>query len=107
MTAPAAGKDRGISLLLLLCRSSFTDDERQRAAAEAGSLQEWNRFTDLLVRHGVAALVWQSLSDLSLAALVPETERTILEGSRLRSVARVAYITSVAAEVAQTLEEGG
>jgi hypothetical protein len=107
MTAPAAGKDRGISLLLLLCRSSFTDDERQRAAAEAGSLQEWNRFTDLLVRHGVAALVWQSLSDLSLAALVPETERTILEGSRLRSVARVAYITSVAAEVAQTLEKEG
>ncbi len=107
MTTPAADKDRVISLLLLLCRSSFTDDERQRAAAEAGSLQEWNRFTDLAVRHGVAALVWQSLSDLSLAALVPETERTILEGSRLTSVARVAYITSVAAEVAQTLEKEG
>jgi hypothetical protein len=107
MTAPAAGKDRGISLLLLLCRTGFTDDERERAAAEARSMQEWNRFTGLSVRHGVAALVWQSLSDLSLAALVPETERTILEGSRLRSVARVAYITSVAGEVAKSLEKEG
>lgn len=107
MTAPAAVNDTVISLLLLLCRTGFTDAERERAAAEAQSMKEWNLFTDLAVRHGVAALVWQSLTDLSLASLVPETERTILEGSRLRSVARVAYITSVAAEVAKTLEKEG
>ena len=107
MTASSADNDRVISLLLLLCRTGFTDDERERAAAEARSMTEWQRFTDLAVRHGVAALVWQSLSDLSLAPLVPETEHTILEGSRLRSVARVAYITSVAAEVAKSLEKEG
>jgi hypothetical protein len=107
MTVPAAVNDTVISLLLLLCRAGFTDDERERAAAEARSMNEWRLFTDLAVRHGVAALVWQSLTDLSLASLVPETERTILEGSRLRSVARVAYITSVAAEVAQTLAKEG
>ena len=107
MTASSADNDRVISLLLLLCRTGFTDDERARAAAEARSMTEWQRFTDLAVRHGVAALVWQSLSDLSLAPLVPETEHTILEGSRLRSVARVAYITSVAAEVAKSLEKEG
>jgi len=107
MTALAADNDTVISLLLLLCRTGFTDDERERAAGEARSMKEWSRFTDLAVRHGVAALAWQSLSDLSLAALVPETERVILEGSRLRSVARVAYITSVAAEVAKSLEKEG
>jgi hypothetical protein len=107
MTTHAADNDTVISLLLLLCRTGFTDDERERAAAEAGAMKEWSRFTDLAVRHGVAALVWQSLGDLSLATLVPETERTILEGSRLRSLARVAYITSVAAEVAKSLEQEG
>ncbi len=107
MTESAADNDRVISLLLLLCRTGFTDDERERAAAEAGSMKEWKRLTDLAVRHGVAALVWQSLSDLSLTALVPETERPIMEGSRLRSLARVAYITSVAAEVTKSLEQEG
>ena len=107
MSAAAANNDQVISLLLLLSRTDFTGDERERAAAAVRSMQEWNRFTDLAVRHGVAALVWQSLSDLSLSELVPETERAILEGSRLRSVARVAYITSVAAEIAKSLEQEG
>jgi len=107
MTGTDADNDRVINLLLLLCRTGFTDGERERTIAEARAMQEWNRFTDLAVRHGVAALVWQSLSDLSLAELVPETERAILEGSRLRSVARVAYITSVAAEIAKSLEQEG
>lgn len=107
MTANDSDHDRVTSLLLLLCRTGFSDEERERAEAEAAAMKEWTRFTDLAVRHGVAALVWQSLSDISLAALVPETDRAILEGSRLRSVARVAYITSVAAEVAGSLEKEG
>jgi len=107
MTANDSDHDRVTSLLLLLCRTGFSDEERERAEAEAAAMKEWTRFTDLAVRHGVAALVWQSLSDISLAALVPETDRAILEGSRLKSVARVAYITSVAAEVAGSLEKEG
>ena len=107
MTITTPDNDGVISLLLLLCRTGFDDAERHHTATEVRAMKEWSRFTDLAVRHGVAALVWQSLTDLSLAKLVPETERTILEGSHLRSLARVAYLTSVAAEVAGSLEKEG
>lgn len=100
-------RERAVSLLLLLSRIEFTDEEKVRVREECASFDGWKLFTDLAVRHGVAALVWQNFSDLSLNSHVPEAERIILEGLRFKSIARVTYITSVAAEVTAALEKEG
>ena len=100
-------RDRAVSLLLLLTRTEFTDEEKVRVREECASFDGWKLFTDLAVRHGVAALVWQNISDLSLTSHVPEAERIIMEGLRFKSIARVTYITSVAAEVTAALEREG
>jgi len=102
-----ADRERAVRLLLLLSRIEFTDEEKIRAGEECASFRGWKLFTDLAVRHGVAALVWQNLSDLSLDRHVPETERVIMEGLRFKSIARVTYITGVAAEIVQALEREG
>ncbi len=60
-----------------------------------------------MIRHGVAALVWQNITDLGLAEAVPEQERSLLENIRFKTIARVSYITSEAAEVVTELEKEG
>ncbi|MCI0522599.1 MAG: nucleotidyltransferase family protein [Bacteroidales bacterium] len=96
-----------LRLLLLLSRVAFTDRERQEAVTLCRSFSDWRLFADLAIRHGVAALAWQNLTDLRLVESVPEPERIILEGIRLKSIARVAYITEVAAEIVTTLDNAG
>ena len=98
---------KAAGLLLLLSRVEFTDEEKLRLREECSTFNEWRLFTDLAVRHGVAALVWQNICDLSLDEHVPDPQRIILEGLRFRSIARVAYITNTAAEVVDILENKG
>jgi len=100
-------RERAASLLLLLSRVEFTDEEKLRLRQGCKSFHGWRLFTDLAVRHGVAALVWQNICDLSLDGHVPEPERTIFEGLRFKSIARVAYITNTAAEAVDILEKKG
>ncbi len=98
---------KAASLLLLLSRVEFTVEEKLRLREECKSFGLWKLFTDLAVRHGVAALVWQNMCDLLLDGHVPEPEKIILEGLRFKSIARVAYITNAAAEVVDILENKG
>lgn len=96
-----------VSLLLLLSRTEFSGEERHKINAVFESFSPWQLFASLAVRHGVAALVWQNISDLGLAARMPETERTLLEGLRFKSIARVAWISEAAAMVTSLLEQEG
>ncbi len=98
---------RSVKLLLLLARTEFTEEERQRIMAEFESFTSWKQFASLAVRHGVAALVWQNFTDLGLEDRVPETERVLLGGLRFKSIARVAWISEAAAEVTGLLEQAG
>ncbi len=98
---------KAASLLLLLSRVEFTDEEKLRLRQECKFFDIWKLFTHLAVRHGVAALIWQNICDLSLDGHVPGPEQTILEGLRLKSIARVAYITNTAAEAVDILEKNG
>ncbi len=98
---------RPVKLLLLLARTEFTDEERQRILAEFESFSFWKQFASLAVRHGVAALIWQNITDLGLESMMPETERVLLGGLRFKSIARVAWISGAAAEVTTLLEEAG
>lgn len=107
MTTAVAEKEKVVTLLLLLGRTTFTDDERTLAENTCRSLNDWRLFTDLAIRHGVAALVWQNITDLGLSSAVPETERAILEGMRFKTIARVSYITTAAAEAVTALENEG
>jgi hypothetical protein len=107
MTTAGSEKDQAIALLLLLSRTTFTDDERAKAENTCRSLTDWRFFTDVVIRHGVAALVWQNMIDLGLTAGVPETERVLLDGIRFKTIARVSYITSTALEIIAVLEHEG
>ncbi len=104
------GKDqlrRSVQLLLLLSRTEFSVDAKRQITGEFEVFSSWKLFAWLAVRHGVAALVWQNISDLDLAEKVPETERTLLEGLRFKSIARVAWISETAAGVCALLEKKG
>ncbi len=107
MTASDNEKDQVITLLLLLSRTTFTEEERILAEKGCRTLTCWKLFSDLVIRHGVAALVWQNITDLGLAEAVPEQERSLLENIRFKTIARVSYITSEAAEVVAELEKEG
>lgn len=96
-----------VRLLLLLGRTDFSAGERQRISREFESFTSWQLFASLAVRHGVAALVWQNISDLGLKDRVQETERTMLEALRFKSIARVAWITEAATAVCGLLEREG
>ncbi len=75
----ATGKKRPVSFFLL-CRVEFTDEEKHRVSHECKSFNEWRLFTDLALRHGVAALVWQNMCDLDVDRYVTDSDRAMLEG---------------------------
>ena len=101
------GLHQAVSLLLLLSRTDFTLSQKEKANEDIRSFPAWKLFTGLAVRHGVAALVWQNITDLGLTGCVPETERILLEGLRFKSIARVSWITETAAGVTSLLEQEG
>jgi len=107
MTTSENEKDQVITLLLLLSRTTFTEEERMLAEKCCRTLTVWKLFADLVIRHGVAALVWQNITDLGLTEAVPEQERHLLENIRFKTIARVSYITSEAAEAVAELENKG
>jgi hypothetical protein len=107
MTASDNEKDQVFKLLILLSRTTVTEEERALAEKDCRALTCWKLFSDLVIRHGVAALVWQNITDLGLAEAVPEQERSLLENIRFKTIARVSYITSEAAEVVTELEKEG
>jgi len=96
-----------VELLLLLSRTEFSGELQHQINAVFESFSSWQLFASLAVRHGVAALVWQNITDLGLAARMPETERTLLEGLRFKAIARVAWISEAAAGVISLLEREG
>ena len=107
MTTFENEKDQVTTLLLLLSRTTITEEERVLAEKGCRTLTGWKLFSDLVIRHGVAALVWQNITDLGLAESVPDQERSLLENIRFKTIARVSYITSEAAEVVAELEKEG
>jgi hypothetical protein len=107
MTTSENEKDQVFALLLLLSRTAFTEEERVLAERGCRALTCWKFFSDLVIRHGIAALVWQNITDLGLSEAVPEQERSMLENIRFKTIARVSYITSEASEVVTELEKEG
>jgi hypothetical protein len=107
MTTSENEKDQVFALLLLLSRTTFTEEERVLAERGCRALTCWKLFSDLVIRHGIAALVWQNITDLGLSEAVPEQERSMLENIRFKTIARVSYITSEASEVVTELEKEG
>lgn len=101
------GLRRAVRLLLLLSRVDFTPAQKDQVKEEIQPFSEWKLFASLAVRHGVAALVWQNITDLGYAGSVPETEKTLLEGLRFKSIARVSWITQTAAAVTSLLGQQG
>ena len=57
-----------VQLLLLLSRTEFSGELQHQISEAFESFRSWQLFASLAVRHGVAALVWQNISDLGLAA---------------------------------------
>ena len=71
-------RERAARLLLMLNRVEFQDEEKEKIRKACSFFSGWKLFTDLAIRHGVAALVWQNFIDLSLEGNIPEPERFLI-----------------------------
>ncbi len=105
--ASVEDREPAARLLLMLSRVEFPDEEKEQIREACESFTGWKLFTDLAIRHGVAALVWQNFCDQSLEGYMPDPERAILEGLRFKAIARVTYITGVAAAAVAVIEKEG
>ena len=95
------------ALLLLLSRTDPGDHAMTEAGELCASVTDWGRFATLCVRHGVAGLVWQNMKDGGLDTRAEPSAGAYLEGARMRTVARVTYITGSSAQVADELGNAG
>lgn len=107
MTSGAAQDENIARLLIQLSRVSFSAKQREEIAGLLSGLTEWPRFTALLIRHGVGALVWQNIVDMGFVSLVPEEEQRVLEQVRLQTISRVTFICEAAREISSMLESSG
>jgi hypothetical protein len=94
-------------LLLLLCNSNLTEEEKERARLTATEVTDWHSFSDLALRNGVAALVWYNITDCGFQDLVPEEQKKILDGALMRTITRVTFIAVTAADITRVLTEEG
>lgn len=96
-----------LNLILLLCRDELTAEEKIKAEDIAAAVTDWELFSDLALKNGVAALVWYNISGCGARQFVPDSVRHFLEGALKRTIVRVEYISAKAGEISKILEEEG
>ena len=107
MTDEASRIENIEDLLIILGRTSFSGEEKKHAEYLCNLIDEWPLFTDLAIKNGIAALIWQNILDLNLSQYISDTECQILEGVRLKTIARVTFITGSVSEIVSRLEANG
>jgi hypothetical protein len=93
--------------LLLLCNDSFTEQQKRIIKEAVSSITDWDAFSDLAIKNGVAAVVSASIDECGVSETIPLNVRAKLEALRNKALARVVFISSVAAQMAGMLEEIG
>lgn len=99
--------DNVINLLLILCRDELTNDEKLKAESIASAVTDWNQFYNLALKNGVAAILWYNITGSGVRVFIPETIQHNLEGAMQRTIARVEFISSKAAEITRILGNRG
>jgi hypothetical protein len=86
-------------LLLALCRLEFSDEHIIKIKALADVVSDWNHFSSLANKHGVAALVYHNLKRHNLFKGIPDEVITFLRGTLMQSLSRNAFNTESMGEV--------
>ena len=107
MTDEASRIENIEDLLIILGRTSFSGEEKKHVEYLCNLIDDWPLFTDLAIKNGIAALIWQNILDLNLSQYISDTECQILEGVRLKTIARVTFITGSVSEIVSRLEANG
>ena len=94
-------------LMIKLCRTAFTEDDKERIRSLAGAVNDWEKFTWLVNEHGISALAWVNLKNMGLEQDIPEEYRTILYNSYLKSLSRNTNLWKKYCEMRDLLLEKG
>lgn len=94
-------------LLIGLCRLHTDRKQREDIRFLAEKVTDWNHFSMLANRHGVASLVYHNLRKAGITSLIPEEVTGFLRNASMLSIARNAAIYKMIAEVAGILHQEG
>jgi hypothetical protein len=94
-------------LLLLLCNDFLTDKEKLLAREIAATVSDWDRFSDLAIKNGVAALIWVNIDDCGLTGMIPREIQNKLEALKNQTLARITFLSVAATDITTLLEAKG
>ena len=86
-------------LTLTLCHLEFDDDQKSKISSLISEIKDWDRFLDLVNRHGIAALVWYNLTGTKNDKSIPSGCLSKLRSSYLLSLSRNSYLYSSLAAI--------
>lgn len=92
-------------LLCGLCRLSFDTEKRVALKSLAEKIFDWNYFSDLAGKHGIAALVFNNLTALGLLQFVPDNIKETLRNSLLKNIARNTAFTGKISDILDLLNK--
>jgi len=104
---PAGSENNIVRFLLILCNDSLTEAGTEEAVRLASGIREWERFSDLAVRNGIAAFIIENIIENNLQHLLPAEELNKLQAFRNKTLARVTFLNVTAAEISGTLAKHG
>jgi hypothetical protein len=90
-------------LLLGLCRLNFSDVQAEKIREVVNRVADWNYFASLANEHGVIALAYSNLEKLDLLSRLPEKVVSSMNNSKMLSLSRNAFHTSVITGVLRIL----
>ncbi|MDZ7739089.1 MAG: nucleotidyltransferase family protein [Bacteroidales bacterium] len=94
-------------LLIALCRTSFTDEDRGRIEKLAAGIDSWERFVWLANEHGISALVYDNFKELGLTGMIPEQQLSVLYNAYMKSLGRNTMLSEKYDELEKLLGEIG
>jgi Uncharacterised nucleotidyltransferase len=91
-------------LLLKLSRLEFSDEEIAGSRSLIAAVTDWQYFSSLANRHGVAALISHNLERYDLLAGIPAETVGYLKGTKMVSLSRNIFNTASLSEVFHLLD---
>lgn len=104
---PVGSDNSIVRFLLILCNDSLTPGEKEEAVRLASEISDWERFSELAIKNGVAAFIIENIIEHNIQHLLPVVEQTRLHAFRNKTLARVTFLNVAAAEITDMLAEHG
>lgn len=107
MNYPAGILSPEEKLVFALCRLEFDDIIKNDIRELTAEISDWNRFVHLVTGHGITALVARNIHHLNIDDRIPAEKLKLLDGGRMQSMIRNAWLAGRWKEVNSILSEAG